>query len=101
MDIKRLAKVLKALSHPNRLEIYLALAKKNQTAQFDAGGECLITDIIRSLKIGAPTISHHLKELENADLITTERRGKFLIAKLNEKTRADALRILSAKTPKR
>ena len=82
MDTNQLAKVLKALSNPNRLELYLEIVKKNE-ASFQTGGECFITDIIDSLDIGAPTISHHLKELANAELITTERRGKYLIAKVN------------------
>ncbi|MDD3984965.1 MAG: hypothetical protein PHY59_03535 [Methanobacterium sp.] len=34
--------------------------------------------------MGAPTISHHLKELSNAELIFTERKGKYLVAKVNE-----------------
>ena len=38
------------------------------------------------LKIGAPTMSHHLKELTNADLIVTEKRGKNIIARINEET---------------
>lgn len=85
MDTKKLAKVMKALSNPNRLALYLEIVKKNG-ASFKAGGECFISDVISSLKIGAPTISHHLKELANADLIFTERRGKFLVGKVNEKT---------------
>jgi DNA-binding transcriptional ArsR family regulator len=36
--------------------------------------------------IGAPTISHHIKELVNADLIITEKRGKFLVARVNTGT---------------
>jgi ArsR family transcriptional regulator len=36
------------------------------------------------LKIGAPTISHHLKELTNPELIFTERKGKFVVARFNE-----------------
>lgn len=85
MDTNQLAKVMKALSNPNRLELYFEIVKKNE-ASFQTGSECFITDIIDSLDIGAPTISHHLKELTNAGLITTERRGKYLIAKVNEKT---------------
>jgi len=38
------------------------------------------------LNIGAPTISHHLKELANAELMTTERSGKFLMAHINKET---------------
>lgn len=85
LDTLRLAKILKALSSPKRLELYLEIVNKNE-ACFKTGGECFITDIIESFDIGAPTISHHLKELANAGLINTERRGKYLIATVNEKT---------------
>jgi ArsR family transcriptional regulator len=85
MDIIKLSKALKALSNPNRMELYLEIAKRNE-ASFETGGDCFISEIIGSMKIGAPTISHHLKELSNAELITTERRGKYLVAKINEKT---------------
>jgi len=36
------------------------------------------------LNIGAPTVSHHVKELVNADLISVERNGKFMTCYLNE-----------------
>ena len=88
MDNKKLAKIFKALSNQNRLELYLEIAKKHE-AGFDAGNECFISDIVCSLNIGAPTVSHHLKELANADLITTEKRGKFLIARINEDVTSD------------
>lgn len=81
MNIKQAAKVLKALSHPNRLEIYLGIVKGEQNGFKTEACECCVADIIATLKIGAPTVSHHLKELANAGLITTERQGKFLIAK--------------------
>jgi len=42
---------------------------------------------LRSLKIGSPTVSHHVKELVNAELITAEREGKFLVCRINPKTR--------------
>lgn len=99
MNTKKLAKVLKALSNPNRLELYLEIVKKNE-ASFQSSCECFITDIIDSLNIGAPTISHHLKELANADLITTERRGKYLIAKVNEKTIDEVRSVLALKRNK-
>jgi len=85
MDTNQLAKILKALSHPNRLELYLEIANKSE-ACFETGEECFITDVIGSLKIGAPTISHHIKELTNAGLIITERKGKYLTVKINEET---------------
>jgi len=41
---------------------------------FETECECFVTDMINSLKLGVLTISHHIKELENAGLITTERK---------------------------
>ena len=83
MDTKKMAKIFKALSNPNRLELYLKIAEAHQTS-FQSGSDCFVTDIISCLNIGAPTISHHIKELANAELITTEKRGKYLICKINE-----------------
>ena len=47
------------------------------------------------LNIGAPTISHHIKELVNAELITTEKRGKFLICWVNEQLITDVSKMLA------
>ena len=85
MDSRKIAKIFKALSNENRLKLFLEIAKKTE-AGFETGHECFISDIVCSFSIGAPTVSHHLKELENADLITTEKRGKFLVARINEDT---------------
>lgn len=94
MDTKKMAKVFKALSHPNRLELYLKIARAHE-AGFETGCECFVTDLIDSLNIGAPTISHHIKELANADLITTEKRGKFLVCRVNEDLVAEVGRLLA------
>jgi ArsR family transcriptional regulator, arsenate/arsenite/antimonite-responsive transcriptional repressor len=92
MDTIKLAKILKALSHPKRLELFFKIAEKRE-ADFETGCECFVTDMINSLKLGAPTISHHIKELENAGLITTERKGKYLSAKVKEETIAEVNKI--------
>jgi ArsR family transcriptional regulator len=94
MDSAKLSKIMKALSNQTRLELYLQIAKQNE-ANFETGCECFISDIVGSFSIGAPTISHHLKELSNADLIITERRGKFLAARINKETIQTASAILS------
>lgn len=93
MDIVQAAKIMKALSHPNRLEIYLAIARGEQS-DFAAGCECCVADIMARLNIGAPTVSHHLKELVNAGLIETERQGKFLTARPNPALVTEVMRLL-------
>ena len=94
MNTKKMAKIFKALSNPNRLELYLKIAKAHE-ASFETGGECSVADIMSCLNIGAPTISHHIKELANAELITTEKRGKFLICRINEKLVAEVSQLLT------
>ena len=94
MNIKKMAKIFKALSNENRLELYLKIAKAHE-AGFEAGGKCWVSDISACLNIGAPTISHHIKELVNAELITTEKSGKFLICRINKKMVTDVSSMLT------
>ncbi|MGC7872667.1 metalloregulator ArsR/SmtB family transcription factor [Desulfosporosinus sp. FKB] len=96
MDTKKAAKIFKALSHPNRLELYFKIAEM-QESSFQTESECFVSDIISSLNIGAPTISHHIKELVNADLIYTEKKGKFLLCRVNEELVEEVRTLLSLK----
>lgn len=84
MDSKKLSKVMKALSNEHRVALYMEIAK-HEESDFETPG-CTINDIVSLFRLSAPTISHHLKELTNADLITTEKRGKYLVARVNKKT---------------
>jgi len=83
MTTKQLANIYKALSNENRLEIFLSILQYNEKS-FDPPCDCLMSHIMEKLCIGAPTISHHLKELSNAGLITTRKEGKFLVATVNQ-----------------
>ena len=93
MDSKELAKIMKALSNEDRVALYMEIAKQEES-DFAAPG-CTINDIVNLFRLSAPTISHHLKELTNADLITTEKRGKYLVARVNKKTLATVKHALS------
>ena len=92
-NTKRLAKVLKALGHEHRLALYLGIAQNKESDFPDA--ECSVCNIVKAFRVTAPTISHHLKELANADLITTEKRGKFVVAKINEATLGEVEQVLA------
>lgn len=77
--IERLAAAFKALANANRLRIFLRLAACSRsgshcTAEGDVC-EC-VGEIGKNLKIGLPTVSHHIKELHRAGLIQMQRRGR-------------------------
>ena len=94
-NTKRLAKVMKALANENRLALYLGIAQ-NEESDFETPEcSCNIRDIVKAFTLTAPTISHHLKELANADLIITEKRGKFLVARVNRDTLTEVEQVLA------
>jgi ArsR family transcriptional regulator len=61
--------ILKALGDPRRMEIVERLSA--------CEGCTACSDMRECLPISAPTLSHHLKELETAGLILIEREGKY------------------------
>ncbi len=63
----RLLAALKALADPSRLAIFRLIAAQD--------GPICACHIVERFKLRQPTISHHLKVLNEAGLITTERRG--------------------------
>lgn len=65
--------VYKAMADTTRREIVRLLKWKNMNAG----------DIAGHFKISKPSISRHLDVLENAKLITSERRGNQIIYSLN------------------
>jgi ArsR family transcriptional regulator len=63
--------ISRALSDPRRFEILKRIA----------AADCMAcSDLRHAFPVSAPTLSHHLKELESAGLIETTRRGKFIDA---------------------
>jgi ArsR family transcriptional regulator, arsenate/arsenite/antimonite-responsive transcriptional repressor len=65
----QLHQISRALSDPTRFEIFQQIA----------AGQCIgCTDLREHLSVTAPTISHHLKELESAGLIDSAHVGKFV-----------------------
>ncbi len=60
--------ISKALSDPRRYEILRKIA---------ATRECTCVELREAFPISAATMSHHLKELESAGLISIPREGKF------------------------
>jgi DNA-binding transcriptional ArsR family regulator len=78
MNIAKTAAAFKALAHPHRLAIFLRLAKccEGRGCTADECARKCVGELGRGLGIGAPTVSHHLKELARAGLIRTRKRGQ-------------------------
>lgn len=66
-----LAVKFKALSDPVRLQLLSSVASH-------AGGEACVCDISAGLEVSQPTVSHHLKVLRDAGLLTSQRRASWV-----------------------
>ncbi len=79
IEFDRFADIFKALSNPNRLKIFQRLAsccRPGTISVIDACETACVGDLGRELDIVASTVSHHIKELRQAGLIRTRRRGQ-------------------------
>ena len=75
-----LAKIFKALSDPNRLDIFRLLRKRCATGCRVAaeGSDNTVSAIAEEFDLALSTVSHHIKELKNAGLITCEKQGLWV-----------------------
>lgn len=68
-EAETLAKQFAALADPVRLRLVSLLAT-------DEGGAVCACDLVEPVGRSQPTVSHHLKVLVDAGLVTSERRGR-------------------------
>jgi ArsR family transcriptional regulator len=69
-EAERTSKMFKALGDPVRLRLFSLVASHE-------GGEACVCDI-SDVGVSQPTVSHHLKKLKDAGLLTSERRGTWV-----------------------
>jgi ArsR family transcriptional regulator len=84
-DLAAEAELFKALSDPHRLNVLAALDRAKR--------EVCVRDFTDVLPLNQPTVSHHLRILREAGLITGERRGTWVYYRLAPRARE---RILTA-----
>lgn len=68
---QQLAATLKAVADPARLRLLSLI-------QAQPGGEACVCHLTEPLGLGQPTVSHHLRVLEDAGFLTHERRGRWV-----------------------
>jgi ArsR family transcriptional regulator len=66
-DRDRLVAVFRALGDPTRLDVYRLIAAQPEPL--------CVCDIVARFEVSQPTISHHLRILREAGLVTVSRRG--------------------------
>ena len=80
-EIDQIADALKALSNPHRLRVFLELAdccKPGTQCSVDSEqspGLC-VGDLAKGVDVAPSTLSHHLKELNRAGLLSMQRKGQ-------------------------
>ena len=69
-EAAELSRGLKALADPTRLRLLSLIAAHED-------GEACVCELTEPLHLSQPTISHHLKILREAGLVTSRRRGTW------------------------
>jgi len=82
-----MARRLKALADPARLRIVHILAESDNRP-------VCVCDFVGPLGISQPTVSHHLKVLTEADILTRDKRGTWAYYTLVDPSLADHLAAL-------
>jgi ArsR family transcriptional regulator len=71
--------LFKALGDPHRLTILATLAQASE--------HVCVCDFTAGLPLNQPAVSHHLRVLREAELITAERRGTWVYYRLADRAR--------------
>ncbi len=67
---ERLAHIFKALGDPTRVRLVSLIAAHENA-------EACVCDLTEPVRLSQPTVSHHLKQLVDAGLLTREQRGRW------------------------
>ena len=73
MELSEVSILCKALSDQNRLRI----------VQLLTGGEQCGCELLEQMRITQPTLSHHMKALEDCGLVASRKKGKWNHYSLN------------------
>lgn len=72
--MRELLKVMKALSDPGRIKALKILE----------GGELCVCRVQEALELSQPTVSKHLRQMEDAGLVQSRKQGPWVYYRLHE-----------------
>jgi ArsR family transcriptional regulator len=87
-DAAELSAVFKALGDPVRLRLFSLIASH-------AAGEACVCDLTGDFDVSQPTISHHLKVLREAGLLSSERRATWVYYRVEPQALAAVAAVLA------
>jgi len=90
LDIKKIERISKALGDPYRIKIVETIRKEEDWTQ--------CTVLLEMLDLAQSTVSHHVKQLVDADLLIAEKEGRNAKYKINKEVFADYVKFLSTFT---
>jgi ArsR family transcriptional regulator, arsenate/arsenite/antimonite-responsive transcriptional repressor len=83
---------IRALGDPTRVRLVSLIAAAE-------GGEACICDLTEPVGLSQPTVSHHMKLLAGAGLISREQRGKWAYYRVVDETLTAMARALTRESP--
>lgn len=87
LDLKRVERISKALGDPYRLKIVEVIRKEQDWMQ--------CTAIVEMIDLAQSTVSHHLKQLVDAELLIAVKEGRNAKYKVNKDVFAGYINYLS------
>ncbi|MDF2920063.1 MAG: transcriptional regulator [Microbacterium sp.] len=84
---ERIARTFKALGDPTRVRLLSLIAASEDN-------EACICDLTEPVGLSQPTVSHHMKLLVDAGLVTREQRGRWAYYRVMTDALDDAARAL-------
>jgi DNA-binding transcriptional ArsR family regulator len=78
-DVERVVAAFKALSNETRLGIFEKIRLGRAKVSLNQEIRPSVCNVASNFNISLSTISHHIKELRNADLVRCERQGQTIL----------------------
>jgi DNA-binding transcriptional ArsR family regulator len=77
-QLKKVVAAMKALSNENRLAMFEYIRAGHGKGNLDDENRLSVCDVASNFEMALSTISHHMKELRSAGLISCERDGQTI-----------------------